>query len=202
MKCDPDTTLLSAWIDGDLDSDTSAQIAAHLKECITCAALVADLKAIRSVAQTLALEPVSDAGWKQLAKQLPQLQNKPRNYATIPWAIAAAAVLLAVLSIVIFQGKYRSAEQQAQRELTLLVNQQQRALQALQVVVDRHQAQWDPKLRETFKNNAALVDAAIAECRRAVQKHPTDLALRTSLMEAYQRKVEFLKVFSGLEEAP
>ena len=117
-------------------------------------------------------------------------------------ALAAAAGLLLALGLTLLRPADGTiaARRRALAELTRLQQQQQRTVRSLQLLVDQQRSAWDPKLRAVFKRNARLVDRAIEECRQALHGRPGDRELRVSLAEAYQRKVEFLRLFSGLEE--
>ena len=96
----------------------------------------------------------------------------------------------------------RAAMASTLAELELLFAQQERVIGSLRGLVERRRPDWDPELRKVFEQNAALVDAAVEECRRAVKRLPGDPELKVALAEAYSRKVDFLKTFSGLEENP
>jgi hypothetical protein len=194
--------LLSAWIDGDLELTEAEDLERHLELCQRCRGVVDDLRALKAAATSLADEPVpSDGdGWQQVRGRLRPTATREGRFRR--WlALAAAAVVLvsvgAIVTGVRTADQTTSAEAQARLELTRLQRQQQRAVAALQVVVDQRRGGWDADLKQIFHKNLALVDRAIAECRRALNRRPTDLALRASLMAAYQRKVEFLELFAG-----
>lgn len=194
--------LLSAWIDGDLEPTEAKDLERHLELCQSCRAVVDDLQALKVAAGSLAEEPVPSPGdgWQQVRGRLsPSVTREGRLRRWLVLA-AAAVVLVSVGAIVTglrTADRATSAEAQARLELTRLQRQQQRTVAALQVVVEQRRGDWDGDLKQTFHKNLALVDQAIEECRRALKRRPTDLALRASLMAAYQRKVEFLELFSG-----
>ena len=202
MSCERARQDLSAWIDGELAPAEQAATETHLQTCASCRSAAADLRAIREAAAGLAEEPVSGDGWSGIEASL-RARRRPA-WPRFAIALAAAAVLVAVVGLTLLRrgDDGSSAERRAREELALLQRQQQRAVAALQSVVQRRSAAWDPSLRQTFASSEALVDAALDECRRALGRRPDDLTLRASLMEAYQRKVELLKMFSGLEDAP
>jgi anti-sigma factor RsiW len=194
--------LLSAWIDGDLEPTEAEDLERHLELCQRCRSVVDDLRALKVAAGGLAEEPVPSAtdGWQQVRGRLHT--SAAREGRLRRWLVLAAAAVVLVSVGAIVTGvrttdRTTSAEARARLELTKLQRQQQRAVAALQVVVDQRRGDWDADLKQTFHRNLALVDRAIEECRRALKRRPTDLALRASLMAAYQRKVEFLELFTG-----
>jgi hypothetical protein len=198
MSCERTKEALSAWIDGELARDEATAVEEHLAACACCRAVAEDLRAIVGAAPALGATPAED-GWPRLERELVQRRGARRWLAP---SLAAAALLLATLGVVLALRERGEdpAEARARLELARLQEQQERTLRALQEVVKRQRAGWDERLRDTYARSAALVDAALAECRHAVSQRPTDLTLRARMTEAYQRKVEFLTLFSGLEE--
>ena len=214
MKCQQIQDLLSEYVDGDLAPDAASRVRLHLEQCGGCEELASDLSAMRDAATGLALEldgvaaPAPSAGWDVLAQKLRrQRQAAPESHRRVWPYLALAAVaagLLLALGLTVLRpaDDLELARQQAMAELSLLHRQQQRAIRALGLVVGKQRSHWTPKMRQLFARNAGVVDAALEECRRAVDKEPTDRELQASLAAAYQRKVEFLRIFSGLEENP
>ncbi len=198
---------LSAWVDGDLHENEVQVLQKHLDQCEACRQIVEDLRALKSTAATLADSPIQGDGWCAVKMSL----HQPRRFWSLPlnrrnwarWTIALAASLVAVLCIMmIMQKREEPLIERARVELALMEGQQQRTIAALEAVVKKHRPSWDAKLKKTFVNNLAIVDAAIAECRAALKEHPQNLEVRTSLMAAYHRKVEFLKLFTQIEGTP
>lgn len=214
MKCHEIQDLLSEYIDDDLAPNAAAKVRLHLGQCETCQEVADDLGTIRDAAAGLADElergveaPDPVAGWDALAQKLEQQQQAAPAARRRVWpylAVAAAAGLLLALGLTMNRpaDDQLRARQQARAELKLLHVQQQRAIRALGVVVGRQRGHWTPSTRKLFARNARVVDAALEECRRAVDKKPMDRELQASLAAAFQRKVEFLRIFSGLEETP
>ena len=214
MKCQQIQDLLSEYIDGELATDDASRVRRHLEQCGQCEEVVSDLSAIRDAAAGLAREPDGvaapdpAAGWDALAQSLrlqrqaaPESQRRVWPYLALA-AVAAGLLLALGLTVLRPTDEARAARQQAMAELSILHRQQQRAIRALGLVVGKQRSHWTPKMRQLFARNAGVVDAALEECRRAVDGRPTDRELQASLAAAYQRKVEFLKIFSGLEENP
>lgn len=211
-SCDQDHAELSAWIDGDLPSAAQKRITAHLGRCAGCQQVVDDLQALKRAAASLGdLEVQGEAGWQQIAARLPQ-QGSQERPSSRRWLLVAAAavVLLTVAAVGLLstrEGTVDQTERRARRELARLRTQQERTVAALQAVVRRDRQRWAPELRQTYAKNLTLVDAAINECRRALERKPGSLPLKASLMAAYGRKVDLLQLFAdqgdqGKEERP
>ena len=203
MSCQGIIDELSAWLDGALPGDAAAAVERHLAHCPRCRAVAEDLRAIVAVAPALGGDAMTTAadGWPRLEREL-RVQRRSGFRRWFPRLLAAAALLVATLGAVFaLRGRSDdSAEARARFELMRLREQQERTLGALQAVVQRQRSEWDASLQRTFALNAALVDSALEDCRRALNTRPADLALRERMTEAYQRKVEFLTLFSGLAE--
>jgi len=204
MSCTFQTEELSAWIDGDLEPAMSRAVAAHVEECTSCQAAAADLRALRAAARGLGEQPIPEDDWEALRPRVEASSRRRRWLRRAPLALAAAASLAVVLGVALFshRDQEQTAESLARARLTLLMDKQEQTIAAVEEVVRRKRASWDPKMKETYARTAALLDSALDECRRAVRHQPGDVALQASLVEAYQRKTEFLKLFSGLEEEP
>ncbi len=210
MSCEERRELIAASLDGGLAPEERADLEAHLAGCAACAALAAELRALRGAAAGL-LEDAGPGDWAALERALRSRDagsgrsrdaSSGRSRPRWRWlGLAAAAVLLAALSVVlVLAGRGGGEAGRARLELARLEAQQERTVAALQQLVSRRRAGWDPRLQDAFARGAAQVEAALEDCRRALRRDPTDLALRASLLEAYQRKVELLRIFSGLDE--
>ncbi len=207
---------ISGWLDGELSPGETAELEEHLDCCNRCRLLADDLRAISGAAAGLVESspetamPDQGQGWSRLSQQLsrerassaPEAEPGSRWPVHVAlWAVAAAALLALGLGLASMARQSTSpAERRAMSELALLSAQQQRVITSLQDLAEGRQDAWDPELQQVFARSARLVDAAIEECRRAVAQRPGDPELRLALADAYSRKVDFLKVFSGLEE--
>jgi hypothetical protein len=188
---------LSAWIDDDLPAAEAEEVARHLQGCAACRGIVEDLRAITAAARELD-PPEAGDGWGAIARRV----ERPHRRRFRLLAVAAALALgLGALLFTRFASPppQRGSDPVVHRahvELGRLHRQQQRTIDALMTLAKRDRRSWDPTLRRTFTNNLGLVDAAIAECRRALERRPDDVALKASLMAAYQRKVDLLELFT------
>ena len=204
-SCDQDHAELSAWIDGDLEPGAQERVTGHLEGCAACRQVVDDLRALQRAAAALGDHDTRGAegaaGWQGIVARLPQpahAQERPSGRRGLLVA-AAAVVLLTIAAVGWFttrEGAVDGTERRARLELARLRTQQERTIAALLAVVRRDRQRWAPELQQTYHKNLALVDAAINECRRALERKPRSLPLRASLMAAYGRKVDLLQLFA------
>jgi tetratricopeptide (TPR) repeat protein len=66
------------------------------------------------------------------------------------------------------------------------------AIKALWEAVQSQKDNLDPKIAETFRINLELIDASLADCRRAVENDPRNMESRYYLLAVYKKKAELL----------
>jgi anti-sigma factor RsiW len=210
MTCENYPERLSALIDGELSAEEHEDAAAHLQGCPACRQLEAELRRIKDAAPGLSTSRQSvDDAWNKIEQILrtsssgvPNLSHRANGRR---WALAVAAAVLAVAMPLIWYlkpSRERSVERTAAVELAHLQHQQERATVALRAVVQQRRAHWDATLERTFVKNASIIDKSLAECRLALRNRPADVLLRARLAAAYQRRIEFLRLFTQMEEVP
>jgi anti-sigma factor RsiW len=104
MSCAQPRRLLDAWLDGELDAATRAQIGEHLEGCAACGALRAEREVLRDTIRRAGLrEPapsrVADAvrgAIARAAQGAPLARHRPTWWQSV--ALAAVCALLAVLA--------------------------------------------------------------------------------------------------------
>src|SRR5512142_1254471 len=109
MNCQRSEEALGELVDGArIDEARRIDVDAHLRDCASCRALLADLRQIRAAAARLPQDPVPARAWSRIASQLPSSDPAPltaRVFRVIfgtprlrlAWG-AAATVALAVLA--------------------------------------------------------------------------------------------------------
>jgi anti-sigma factor RsiW len=100
------TNQLSDYLDGELPADEREAIAAHLKSCPPCAAVLNDLKRVVARASTVAAHPPQADLWAGIAGRIERdgaarvvpfaARETRRVVFTLPQLAAAAALLIAV----------------------------------------------------------------------------------------------------------
>jgi hypothetical protein len=216
MSCTRWRNDIQELVDGTLGRIREAELQQHLDVCRGCRALVDDLQRVRDVAGTLEPLDPPDHVWLQIAGRLrqegrvhdePQRVSHRQQYVWL--AIAAALVLTVGASLVVLIPRINQSSTVADRGEA----GNAAAADAVQSgVEDLRQAErllqsGVAKLRDglgtgdalpaavasTLDSNLQILDQAIAESSAAVQKEPQNVAARTSLLDALQRKILLLQ---------
>jgi anti-sigma factor RsiW len=93
MTCDRFHTLVSDWLDGDIDATQRAALEAHAETCDACRALMTDLRDVRHAATTLERQTPPSQVWTRLEQQLagePRFREAATRRATGIASIAEA----------------------------------------------------------------------------------------------------------------
>ncbi len=207
MTCTEMDLRLDAWLDGDLADAERTEVEGHLAECAACAALHADLVALRNRARATPREiPPPPAVWEAVerltARDSRLATRESRRSPRSPWYLAAAAVLLVALSslatvLVVRDRDSRlatrdSAAAALDPRLAALEADYQRATAELVRALEA-EAALTPSVREALGRHLAVVDAAIAEARASVLERPADADAGGMLLAAYRQKLDLLE---------
>ncbi len=207
MTCTEMDARIDALLDGELPDDERAEVEAHLAGCAACAALHADLVALRNRARATPREiPPPPAVWEAVerltARDSRLATRESRRSPRSPWYLAAAAVLLVALSslatvLVVRDRDSRlatrdSAAAALDPRLAALEADYQRATAELVRALEA-EAALTPSVREALGRHLAVVDAAIAEARASVLERPADADAGGMLLAAYRQKLDLLE---------
>ncbi len=207
MTCAEMDVRIDALLDGELSGAERAEVEAHLAACAACAALHADLLAIRERARRAPAEitppPAVWAALERLTTRDSRLATPPASRSPrSPWLLAAAAVLLVTLSslatvLVVRDRDSRLATRDSagaalDPRLAALEADYQRATAELVRALDA-EAALTPSVREALGRHLAVVDAAIAEARASVLERPADPDAGGMLLAAYRQKLDLLE---------
>lgn len=114
MRCEDLHVELSAWIDGELDPDPRARVAAHLQACADCSDYVRALQNNASLVRALrtphASASVTEDAMRQTGAMTRQAAApRPHQRFSVVWPLSALSVglmgLAAVLTLVIVAGR-------------------------------------------------------------------------------------------------
>jgi hypothetical protein len=204
MTCEQLDLLLDAYLDRTLDVERRRELDDHLEGCASCRTAVAEMRLVLSAAGSLpkSITPPRNL-WPDVAARLvPRDDRSPaRAVAWTRWApLAAAAVLLVtVTAVVTFRlsrpdapnaGPATSAHAPvegfaADREYVL-------AAEDLERVLAEGRDNLSPATVAVLERNLALIDAAIAEARAALEADPANADLRALLWGAHRQKLDLL----------
>jgi Putative zinc-finger len=192
MTCDDCLEHLDDWLDGALDPETAAQVEAHVASCEQdCRRIAEDAKFLRPLVAEWPREvdPPRDL-WPEVRAAI-----APARRWQAPRALAAAAFLLVALGS--GAAGYWLRDVPAARAPSIDVarfeSQVDTASAELAAAVEARRDELDPETYETVQRNLAIIDAAIEETRRALERDPDDRRAADALVAAHQQKIRLLR---------
>jgi mycothiol system anti-sigma-R factor len=97
MSCDFSTTLLHAYLDGELDAMRAAEFERHLENCRDCTATLGAAESLRSSLQRAQLYETAPVGLRKKIRAELKISTASTSTASVAawrWLAAAAAILL------------------------------------------------------------------------------------------------------------
>lgn len=204
MTCEQFDLLLDAYLDRTLDAERRHAMDDHLEGCAACRAALAEMRLVLAGAAALpkSIQPPRSLWpdiWARLAPHGGVRVARPAAWRR--WApLAAAAVLLvAVTAMLTFRLSRPGATGAAtatsapppiegfaaDREYVL-------AAEDLERVLAEGRDNLSPATVAVLERNLALIDAAIAEARAALEADPANADLRALLWGAHRQKLDLL----------
>lgn len=217
---------LSEYIDGELDSRTHAEVERHLAACADCRTVAMELRAVAGRAGSLVDAPPQQDLWDGVAARIgaraagrvTPFEARPRRRFsfTLP-QLAAASIVLMVLSgsmvwlaksgdpradfPAISAGRGDASDRAglpAVAPASLADRHYEGAVEDLEQTLERGRAQLDPETVRVLEQNLQSIDAAIEQCRQALEKDPANAYLNNHLAAARQRKLALLRRATAL----
>ena len=213
---------LWALMDDSLSGAERRETGAHLAECAECRALLERARRLRGAVDQAprSMAPPEDA-WTEIrarigARPLPLAERRsamPRSRWLSPGWLAAAAVLLVVLSSmvtawVIREGPRASAPTLAsergapdERDATprfVATDEQERMERELTALLEAQRSTLTPETVAKIERNLNVIDAAIEEIKTALAEDPNNRALHDLLHASYRQKAALLKQASQI----
>jgi anti-sigma-K factor RskA len=210
--------LLDDYVTGDLTEDARGPVADHVAACEICAAEVESLKGILARAADLpkSIDPPPQA-WSNIRsaierdKQAVATRSGTATRLWRPYGLAAAAVLVAVLSSAGTALYMSSRNNDADRTravatnvnssatpatlaaFTIEENNYLRNVAVLQDLLDQQEALLAPETVAQLKASLRTIDEAILEARNALARDPANKMLIEMLSGTYRQKVDLLR---------
>jgi len=178
----------------------SMRIAAeHAAGCETCAEKLAAWNAISDAAREMHTTWKSDMLWPRIERALRDEKRRSRSRI---WQIAAALFIFAALGA----GAWRAYQQSRASEFDNYILRQS-AVERVEAAEQAHLAAIDnlekiaaPKLEDpsspilvSYKEKLMLLDDAIAECQKAIDRNRQNAQLRRQLLTIYSEKQQTLQ---------
>lgn len=221
MTTDAFTNRLSEYLDDDLSADERRQVSEHLATCDGCRATLEELRQVVVEATALTDSAPARDLWSGVAARIDTAHQVRRVSAfrraissrlsfTLP-QLAAASLTLMVLSgglVWMARSGYPQADFQpvsaevhpdpAAIPANFADRHYDEAIADLQRALDAGRTNLDADTVRVLEKNLAAIDAAIDECRRALQTDPANVYLNTHLASERQRKLVLLRRAAAL----
>lgn len=206
------TDRLSEYLDGDLTPAEHAEIDAHLRECPSCRDILAELRAVVRQAGSLPDTPPSANLWPGIEAQISPnarvVPFTPRRFSfTLPQLVAASLALMLLSGSMVWLARIGGTD----FPRTAAVDQDSLerpieptpakfddehyddAIADLQETLNSGRTKLDPDTVRILEQNLKAIDAAIEQCRLALEKDPANVYLNNHLAQAKQRKLALLR---------
>ena len=208
---------LSEYVDGELDAGARAEVERHLAGCHECRAIVEDFQAVTLRASSLVDTAPQHDLWAGIAARIGDRSGRLawfRPRAARRWSftlpqLAAASIALMVLSggmvWLAKSGDPRAdfpptsgAELPVVAPVRLSDANYEGAVEDLEQILERGRAHLDEETVRVLEENLRSIDAAIEQCRQALDKDPANAYLNSHLAAARQRKLALLRRATAL----
>jgi anti-sigma factor RsiW len=211
----PIVARLSEFVDGELDHAARHDVEAHLRTCEQCREVADDLRTIKRRAAALPAVPPQNDLWDGIASRLAASPQRVVHFTprrrfsfTLP-QIAAACIALMVLSggmvWLARSGDPRAdfpvasgADAPAVAPVRLIDSQYEGAVEDLERILEEGRSRLDPETVRVLEQNLTSIDAAIEQCRQALDRDPANAYLNSHLAAARARKLALLRRATAL----
>ena len=194
MNCTPEW-MLSAHLDGDLQTDEAQRVEAHLADCDSCRVVHQQLSTLRADLSSLAdVEPTHDL-WPEISIRHNSEERRPWLRWIWPALAATAAAAMLIFVVLPREGPETTPAKivQAYASVVAAEHTYTDSITALENAVgDRTVATLSPKARTAIEQGLAQIDETILLCRTELEGAPHDIGAHRALLAAYQRKVDLL----------
>jgi anti-sigma factor RsiW len=214
MTCATLDERLDGWVDGTLPEAERLEVESHLRSCPDCRERERGLRQVLAHAAAL---PRSVAPPRDL---WPGIERRLRRGQTWSWAflrpgpalaLAAAAAVLAVAGTLLWErgpsavhtvvipgrgvegGSVRPAAVGLDPGLVAVERDYQEASNTLLAALEKRKDGLAPETLASVERNRAVIDEALAEIHRALEKDPASPELGRMLVWTHRKKVDVLR---------
>jgi anti-sigma factor RsiW len=222
------TDRLSEYLDDELPPAERAALEAHLRHCVACGAVLADLKRIVGRARALEDRLPERELWPGIAARIgagpadvvpiDAARHRRRWSFSLPQLVAAGIALMALSggaawllhpgmppAAVATRPDSAPAAARAGSSLVALASANRAAGRSyaaavgdLERVLEEGRGRLDTTTVRVIERNLATIDTAIAQAQRAVAADSGNLYLNSHLAETMRRKLELLRQAAAL----
>lgn len=221
------TDRLSEYLDDELTPAERAGVDAHLAGCADCRGVLEDLRRIVTAAQQLPGSIPDRELWEGVEGRLTartrgvelhararvaRIEARPRRRFsfTLPQLAAAGIVLMLFSGGMVYMLQQQAPPVDARVTgsepavdggivpISLVDAQYEGAVADLERMLGEGRGRLDPNTVRVLEQNLASIDAAIDQCRRALEADPANTFLTSHLVETRQRKLALLRRATAL----
>jgi anti-sigma factor RsiW len=209
MTCQAYDERIGDYVDGTLAAGDVARLDAHLGACARCQAMVADLRAIRSIARSLAPHAPPPQVWRALAEATRSPRPSPLRAWLFGWQPVAATAMIAVMATALSWVGGRlatldpppsSLESMTTSAAALLDVPHDAAeahyisaIASLEELTSVERATLEPAMVDVLDTGMTIIDTAIDQSRAALVVEPDSQIAQDSLFQALRNKVALLQ---------
>jgi anti-sigma factor RsiW len=209
---------LSEYVDDELNADDRSALESHLTECARCRASVAELRQVVQRAGALADRAPDRDLWPDIAGRLERAGSvvdiasrrpAPRRVSfSVPQLVAAAVVLMAVsagavwLTMTSRSGPGEGGAPGAGPAMVAMAAsapEYDAAIAELEQELAARRSRLDSGTVAVLEENLRIIDDAIEEARRALERDPGNTYLNQHLAQTMWGKVRLLRRATGLK---
>jgi anti-sigma factor RsiW len=209
------TDQLSAYLDGELPSESRAALEAHLAECVACRSVMQDLKLIVAAAPEYQGAAPPRDGWAGVARGIDARRTaslEPRRAAERMFSLQQLIAASIAFAMITGAAVYLTVGRQAPPPPEVVVQPPpivrsptglpvsaragvafDQAVGELEQVLAQGRSRLDPKTLKVIEDNLRLIDRAIAEARAAIAADPANGYLSGQVAANMHRKLEILR---------
>jgi predicted anti-sigma-YlaC factor YlaD len=207
MTCDEVDGRLDDYADGSLSEGEFQEVELHLASCAACREQERRLRLILAQARALPRElaPPRDL-WAGIAERI-DAGGRGRTFWFAPMVLAAAAVLVAVVSVsLLHRGEPVTAPVSVPgpaanvtpvslegTPLGAAEQDYERAATELLAALQERRQSLSPQTLASVERNLAVIDQALNEVRAALSRDPGNKDLTRMLVSAHRKKVDTLR---------
>lgn len=205
---------LSEYLDDELTVTERAALEEHLRRCTSCRSLLSELRAVTDRARMLPdASPNADL-WPGVASRIVSRVQRRFSF-TLPQLVAASLALMVLSGSMVWLARLGgnrtdfpaivadapappASLTDARYSAPLADAHYEEAIADLQQALEAGRTKLDAGTVRALERNLAAIDAAIAECRKALASDPANVFLADHLAAAKKRKLALLRHANAL----
>ena len=208
------TDRLSEYVDGELDTATTAAIEAHLRGCAACAGTVSELRSVMTRARGLVDRQPDRDLWPGIARRLGQpsgvtslslwkRMRRRRVSVSVPQLAAAGVALLLVSTGALWLGLTSGGTPSVAplpapglvvaTPVAGVLSEFQPVVSELEQVLATRRDRLDTTTVRVIEESLETIDRAIADAVAALEQDPANPYLSGHLTSTMRRKIEVLE---------